>query len=78
MGKYSKLLVKILAGASDENIEFAELCQLLGRLGFEERIRGSHHIYTREGCDEIVNLQSRGTKAKKISSQAGSRNSAKI
>ena len=33
-------------------------------LNFEERIRGSHHIFTREGIEEILNLQPRGAKAK--------------
>jgi hypothetical protein len=27
------------------------------RLGFAERIKGSHHIFTREGVEEILNLQ---------------------
>jgi hypothetical protein len=33
-------------------------------LGFGERVRGSHHIFTREGVAEIVNLQPVGSKAK--------------
>ena len=33
-------------------------------LGFEERIRGSHHIFTRDGVEEILNLQPKGAKAK--------------
>jgi len=37
---------------------------LLRRLGFDERIRGSHHIFTRESVEEILNLQPRGAKAK--------------
>jgi len=38
MGKYAKLKQKILAGGSDTNIDFSALCQLLLRLGFDERI----------------------------------------
>ena len=38
--------------------------RLLRRLGFEERIRGSHHIFTKEGIGEILNLQPKGMKAK--------------
>ena len=64
MGKYSKLRGKILSGASDSNIEFQELCRLLIRLGFEERIRGDHHIFVKENIAEIVNLQPNGSKAK--------------
>jgi len=64
MGKYSKLREKILAGSADSNIEFAELCKLLGRLGFEERVRGDHYIFARNGVAEIINLQPKGGKAK--------------
>ncbi len=64
MGKYSKLRDKILAGSSDGNINFAPLCQLLVRLGFNERVKGSHHIFARDGVAEIVNLQPKGSKAK--------------
>lgn len=64
MGKYAKLREKILGGTADSNIEFAELCKLLGRLDFEERIRGDHHIFTRDGVAEIINLQPKGKKAK--------------
>lgn len=38
---------------------FEELCYLLKRLGFDERVRGSHHIFTRERVEEILNLQAR-------------------
>lgn len=64
MGKYSKLRQKILAGGADSNVEFSALCQLLIRLGFDERSKGSHHIFTRDGVDEIINLQPKGSKAK--------------
>lgn len=64
MRKYSKLREKILAGGADSNIEFADLCKLLGRLGFEERVRGDHHIFTLGGVAEIINLQPKGKKAK--------------
>jgi hypothetical protein len=33
-------------------------------LGFDERIRGDHHIFTKEGIADILNLQPRGAKAK--------------
>jgi predicted RNA binding protein YcfA (HicA-like mRNA interferase family) len=64
MSQHEKLLDKILRGASDANIPFDELCQLLQRLGFEERIRGSHHIFRKAGVAEKVNLQRDGSKAK--------------
>jgi predicted RNA binding protein YcfA (HicA-like mRNA interferase family) len=40
------------------------LRRLLVDLGFRERIRGSHHIFTRDGVNEIVNLQPKGAQAK--------------
>jgi predicted RNA binding protein YcfA (HicA-like mRNA interferase family) len=64
MGKHEKLLAKVLQGTSDANTPFAGLCQLLKVLGFVERIRGSHHIFTKEGVEEILNLQPKGSKAK--------------
>jgi len=36
----------------------------LRHLGFDERIRGSHHIFTKENVEEILNLQPIGAKAK--------------
>lgn len=64
MPQYDKVRDRILRGASDANISFADICQLLRRLGFDERIRGSHHIFTKYGVDEILNLQPKGTNAK--------------
>lgn len=64
MGHKDKLLQRILSGASDVNIAFDDLCGLLKSLGFQERIRGSHHIYTKNGVEEILNIQPRGGKAK--------------
>jgi hypothetical protein len=58
------LFDQVLRGSSDANIRFSNLRALLRRLGFEERIRGSHHIFTREGVAEILNLQSEGSMAK--------------
>ena len=43
---------------------FTDLCQLLHKLGFQERVRGDHHIFTREGVEEILNVQPKGAKAK--------------
>jgi predicted RNA binding protein YcfA (HicA-like mRNA interferase family) len=64
MVRQDKLLDRILRGTADANISFAELCRLLHRLGFDERIRGSHHIFTKDGVEEILNLQPKGAKAK--------------
>ena len=64
MGKYEKLLQRILAGTSDNNIKFSELCQLLKKLRFEERVRGDHYIFTKDNIEEIINIQPKGSKAK--------------
>jgi hypothetical protein len=64
MGKYDKLIVQILCGMSDANIAFDDLRNLLVRLGFDEKIRGSHHIYRKEDIEEKLNLQQDGSKAK--------------
>lgn len=64
MGRYQKLLQHILIKKGDANVPFDGLCQLLCRLGFEERIRGDHHIFFRAGVDDILNLQPRGAMAK--------------
>lgn len=64
MGKYEKLLLQILQGLSDANISFDDLCVLMTRLGFEERVRGSHHLFRKDGIVEKVNLQQDGSKAK--------------
>jgi hypothetical protein len=53
-----------LRGSSDAGIRFADLRALLLRLGFAERIKGSHHIFTRDGVAEILNLQPNGSMAK--------------
>ena len=55
---------RILSGRADANIRFSDLCALLRRLGFDERIRGSHHVFVRDGLDEILNLQPIGSDAK--------------
>lgn len=64
MAQKEKLLEQILSGRADANVEFNDLLILLDRLGFKERIRGGHHIFTREGVEEILNLQPKGAKAK--------------
>ena len=64
MAAHAKILERILRGAADSNIEFDPLRELLRRLGFRERIRGGHHIFSKDGVAEILNLQSRGRHAK--------------
>ena len=64
MGRRTKLRQRILEGRSEANVRFDELRALLLRLGFVERVRGSHHIFRKEGVTERVNLQRDGNSAK--------------
>lgn len=64
MSRNEKLLLAILRGRSDANIRFSDLRALLEYLGFEERVRGSHHLFNKDGIVEIVNVQSRSGYAK--------------
>jgi hypothetical protein len=64
MSRPAKTLERVLSGRNDANTKFADLRALLTHLGFRERIRGDHHIFTREGVEEVLNLQPRGADAK--------------
>jgi hypothetical protein len=64
MGKHQKLYEHILMRRSDAGVPFDGLCSLLERLGFQRRIRGDHHIFTKPGVEEILNLQPKADKAK--------------
>jgi predicted RNA binding protein YcfA (HicA-like mRNA interferase family) len=50
-------LERILSGRSDANISFEQTRTLLRTLGFEERVRGSHHMFVRGDVQELINLQ---------------------
>jgi predicted RNA binding protein YcfA (HicA-like mRNA interferase family) len=64
MTRADKAFARVLRGTADADIAFVDLCQILHRLGFEERIRGDHHIFTRDDVREILNIQPNGAKAK--------------
>lgn len=64
MARHEKTLLKILRGGSDANIGFDDMRGLLLHLGFEERVRGSHHIFFKSGVEELLNLQRSGSEAK--------------
>lgn len=46
MGKHEKVMEQILRGAADANIQFEDIRAMLLHMGFVERIRGSHHLYS--------------------------------
>ena len=64
MSSVRNLFAEILIGRSDQSLRFDELCRVVRALGFDERIRGSHHIFTKENIGEIINLQSKRGLAK--------------
>jgi len=64
VGKHEELLKRILSGVADANIRIDDLRKLLERLGFDERVRGSHHIFRRAGILEKINILRDGNNAK--------------
>ncbi|MCX6350423.1 MAG: type II toxin-antitoxin system HicA family toxin [Bacteroidetes bacterium] len=64
MGKLLKIYLKVVGGLSDSNISFEDLRTLLLRLGFTEWIKGSHHIFYKEGVEEIINIQEKSKHGK--------------
>jgi hypothetical protein len=66
MSKFDKLILKLLSGNSDKNFDFNDIILLLERMGFATRIKGSHHIFYKNGIEEIINLQPQNNKANLI------------
>jgi hypothetical protein len=52
MAGWDRVLDSVLRAASDSNI------------GFQERVRGDHHVFTKTDVVEIINIQPQGAKAK--------------
>jgi hypothetical protein len=59
MSKHDAILQQVLSGTANANIRFEDLCRLMSRLGFNNRVKGDHHIFSRKGIPDIVNLQPR-------------------
>ena len=57
MTQNNKLISRILNGDYDKDIRFDDLCKLLINIGFDERIKGSHHIFRMSKIRERINLQ---------------------
>jgi len=53
----TEILNRILSGSADKNIRFEDLIKLINSLPFTERIKGDHHIFTKNGVKEIINKQ---------------------
>ncbi len=53
-----KRLLRRLSEGSFQNVKFAEARDLVESFGFSlVRTRGSHHIFSRAGVQELINLQ---------------------
>lgn len=64
MSRVDDVLVQVLDGRHDASVRFDGLRTLLLELGFTERIRGSHHIFSQPEVREALNLQRDGRDAK--------------
>lgn len=64
MGQMDKLIASVLCGTQDKNIKFKDLQRILIYIGFRERVRGDHFIYTRQDVAEKINIQPNGALAK--------------
>lgn len=64
MSRHARLIGRILRRSSDAGIRFDQLCALLRALGFDETIRGSHHLFRHPAVAERINLQQADGKAK--------------
>jgi len=59
-----KLLLRLTGGAL-QNVRFGDMISLAIGFGFRvERVSGSHHILTRPGIRELINLQNADGQAK--------------
>ena len=63
--KIDKIMARLLEGKSDSSFNFTDICYLLRGLGFAERIRGSHHVFRKEGLREHITLNADGNKARR-------------
>lgn len=63
MSKTDTVFERLMGGQADNAIRFDELCNLLGRLGFAERVSGSHHVFKKPNVPAIV-LQADAAHAK--------------
>ncbi len=64
MSSIEKLIEKIISGKSDSNLDFNDFRKFILQFEFKERIKGSHHIYTKSGIKEIINIQPLGKLSK--------------
>ncbi len=62
--KRARLLGRILTG-STQNVAFIDMVNLVKGFGFQlVRISGSHHIFSRAGIPDLINIQNVDGRAK--------------
>ncbi len=64
MSSIDKIIEKVLSGKSDRNLDFNDFKRFILFFDFKERIKGSHHIYTKPGIKDIINIQPLGNLSK--------------
>ena len=64
MSNLDSLYDKIVCQNTGANIPFSPLCELLKSIGFSQRVKGDHFIFSMDGIEEIINIQPDGSKAK--------------
>src|SRR5579863_2629491 len=68
MARVEKVFQQVLRGDADANVPFQGMRRLLQQLGFEERVRGSHHIFTKQGVPEILTCNQKDQSASRTKS----------
>jgi hypothetical protein len=64
LSRFKKILLKIISGQNDQNINFEEMVSFLKSINFDLRIKGSHYIFYMNGIEEIINIQPINSKCK--------------
>lgn len=72
-GVRKRVLEQVLTGTSDTNVRFEELRSLLVALGFAERIRGDHHIFSEDRRSRDTEFAAAEFVREAIPGKAGSR-----
>jgi len=57
MSRAEKTLELVISGHSDANIRFPDMKNMLLRMGFRMRVRGSHHHFSKENFEPSLQLQ---------------------
>ena len=64
VARINRLWDRLQSRFGERNFDFEDLRAILLSLGFGERVRGSHHIFTQAGVMERINFQREGGTAK--------------